>query len=77
MELTTIGKILAIIGVVLLLLGGALVLMDRFGIKLGQLPGDIRIQTDSFTCAFPLVSSILISLLLTVVLNVLIRWLNK
>ena len=77
MDLTAIGKILAILGAVFLLAGGALVLMGKFGIKLGQLPGDIRIQTDSFTCAVPLVSSILISLLLTVVLNVLLRWLNK
>ena len=66
-----------IIGAVLLLVGGGLVLMGKFGVKLGQLPGDIRIQTETFTCAFPLVSSILISLLLTVVLNVLLRWLNK
>ncbi|HAY84205.1 MAG TPA: DUF2905 domain-containing protein [Chloroflexi bacterium] len=77
MDLTAIGKILALIGVVLLLVGGSLVLLDRLGLRLGQLPGDIRIQTDSFSCAFPLVSSILISLLLTVVLNVLLRWLNK
>jgi len=77
MDLTAIGKILALIGVLLLLVGGSLVLLDRLGLRLGQLPGDIRIQTDSFSCAFPLVSSILISLLLTVVLNVLLRWLNK
>ena len=53
MDLTAIGKILAIIGAVLLLVGGGLVLMGKFGVKLGQLPGDIRIQTETFTCAFP------------------------
>lgn len=77
MDLNSIGKLLALFGVVLLLAGGGLILFDRFGIKLGQLPGDFRIQTDSFTCVFPLVSSILISVLLTVVINLLLRWLNK
>jgi hypothetical protein len=77
MDLSVIGKILALFGIVLLLVGGGLILMDKFGVKLGQLPGDFRIQTDSFTCVFPLVSSILISVLLTVVVNLLLRWMNK
>ena len=77
MDLSAIGKILALFGVVLLLVGSGLILMDKFGVKLGHLPGDLRIQTDSFTCVFPLVSSILISVLLTVVVNLVLRWLNK
>ncbi len=77
MDLNTIGKWIALLGAVMLLVGGGLILLDKIGIKLGQLPGDIRIETETFTCVFPLVSSILISLVLTIGLNLLIRLLNK
>jgi len=77
MDLSSIGKLLALIGILLLLIGGSLLLIDRLGIKIGQLPGNIRIQTDSLTCVFPLLSSILLSVFLTVVVNLVLRWLNK
>jgi DUF2905 family protein len=41
--------------------------------RLGRLPGDIFIERGSFTLFIPIVSSILISVLLTIVLNLFIR----
>jgi len=52
-----LGVVLAVVGV-LLLLGGKLP-------WLGRLPGDIFIQRDNFTFYFPLATSILISVLLS------------
>ena len=72
-----IARLLIILGLVLLLAGGALYVLARFGVQLGRLPGDIRIQTGNVTCVFPLVTSILLSIVLTVVLNLIIRFLNR
>ena len=69
--MSSLGKMLLIMGVVLLLVGGILVIGERFG--LGKLPGDIFIQKGNFTFFFPVVSSLIISLLLTLILNILKR----
>jgi hypothetical protein len=39
------------------------------GLPLGRLPGDIRIERDGFSFYFPLASSILVSVILTVIFN--------
>jgi len=65
-----IGKTLIFVGLGIVLLGGLLWLgggtLKQF--PLGRLPGDILIQKDNFTFYFPLVTSILLSLGLSVVL---------
>lgn len=71
------ARILIILGLVLLVIGGLLYILTRVGIPLGRLPGDIRIQTKNVTCVFPLVTSILLSIVLTIVLNLIVRYLNK
>ena len=66
MGLQGLGKALIIFGVVLILLGTALV----FGLKaswFGRLPGDIYIQKKNFTFYFPIATSILISVMLTAI----------
>ena len=63
-----LGKIIFILGVVLAVLG--LVLM--FGPKipwLGRLPGDIVIKRDNFTLYFPIATSILLSVVLSLILR--------
>lgn len=73
----SLARILMILGVVLLLAGGLLYLASRWQIPLGRLPGDIRIEGENFTCLFPLASMILLSVLLTILLNVIVRLLNR
>ncbi len=70
--LAEMGRMLVFLGVVLVFIGGFLLLMGRMG-PWGRLPGDIVIQKDNFSCFFPLTSMILISILLTIILNVIIR----
>jgi len=72
-----IARFLVIGGIVLILIGGGVYLAAKFGIPLGSLPGDIRIEGKNGSFYFPIMSSILVSILLTIILNVISRLLNK
>ena len=71
-----LGKLLVFLGFSIAVVGGALLLLSKIP-WLGQLPGDIRIERKGFSCFFPLATSIIISLLLTVVLNIVVRLLRR
>ena len=75
MDLQAMGRILALIGISMLVLGGLLWFGGRVG--LGTLPGDVRFNGDGWGCFMPIGTSILISLLLTIVLNIVLRFLNR
>ncbi|WHE08287.1 DUF2905 domain-containing protein [Thermoanaerobacterium thermosaccharolyticum] len=60
------GKALIGIGVVLVIIGIIFLLGGKFGI--GHLPGDIILKRDNFTFYFPLMSSIILSVVLTLIL---------
>jgi hypothetical protein len=72
-----IGRFLIIGGIVLVVIGGLVFLGARLGLPFGRLPGDIRIERDGFSFYFPLGSSILISILLTIIINVIFRFLRR
>ncbi len=76
MDLNDLGKWLLVLGLVIAAAGGLLWLLSRIPF-LGNLPGDIRIQTENFGCFIPLGTMILLSLILTVLLNIAVRLLNK
>lgn len=76
-EISTIGRWLLIFGLVVAAAGGLLWLADRIGLPLGRLPGDVRIEREGFSCFMPIASSILISLLLTLAINLIARWISK
>jgi hypothetical protein len=61
------GKILIIIGVFIILVGIILMSIDKipFLAKLGKFPGDIRIQRENFSFYFPITTSILLSIILS------------
>ncbi|MBI4442195.1 MAG: DUF2905 domain-containing protein [Acidobacteria bacterium] len=64
--LPTLGKFLIIAGVIFVALGVALLFTDRLPLpRMGRLPGDIIYRRGNFTFHFPVVTSILLSLLLT------------
>ena len=73
----TIARYLMIGGIVLFLIGGGVYLAVKFGIPLGRLPGDIRIEGENGGFYFPLTSSILVSVVLSILLNVITRLLKK
>ena len=72
-----IARFLVIGGIVLILIGGGVYLAAKFGIPLGRLPGDIRIEGENGSFYFPIASSILVSVVLTVVINLIMRFFRK
>jgi len=72
-----ISRFLMIGGVILFLIGGGIFLASKFGIPLGRLPGDIRIEGENGSFYFPITSSILVSVVLTIILNIFFRFLKK
>ena len=62
------GRLLVILGVALAVIGGIVMLLSRTGLPLGRLPGDILYRGKNTTFYFPLASSILISVVLSIVL---------
>ena len=76
MTFLDLGKWLVLAGLGLALLGGMIWLLGHIPF-FGNLPGDIRIQTQNFGCFFPLVSMIVLSILATIILNIIIRIANK
>jgi hypothetical protein len=72
-----IARFLVIGGIILILIGGGVYLAAKFGIPLGRLPGDIRIEGQNGSFYFPITSSILVSVILTILLNVIARFLKK
>jgi hypothetical protein len=75
--LSHLARLLVILGVVFIVAGGVVYLFGRLNLPLGRLPGDIRIQRENFTCLFPLTTMILLSIGLSVVLNIVLRLLNR
>ncbi|MCB0120232.1 MAG: DUF2905 domain-containing protein [Anaerolineales bacterium] len=72
----SIARYLMLGGIILFLIGGGIFLASKFGIPLGRLPGDIRIEGQNSGFYFPITTSILVSVLLTILVN-LIGWLLK
>jgi len=62
-DLQQLGKVLLFVALGMALTGMVLWLLGRAG--LGSLPGDIKIQGQSWSCYIPIATSILLSLVLT------------
>ena len=72
--MTDLGKLLIVLGGVLILAGILVLVVGRLHLPLGRLPGDIIYRGKNTTFYFPLATSILLSVLLTVVLYVIGKW---
>jgi len=72
-----LAKYLVIGGVILILIGGGVYLASKFGLPLGRLPGDIHIEGQNGSFYFPVVTSILVSIVLTILLNIIVRLFRK
>ena len=74
-DLSGLGRVLLVAGLVIAAIGGLLVVAGRVpGLdRLGRLPGGIVVQRGPVTVFLPIVSSIVISVLLTIVVNLILR----
>jgi len=72
-----LARLFILLGIMFLVIGGLIVLANRINLPLGKLPGDIHIVRENFTCFFPIVTTILLSIVLTIVLNLAVRFLGR
>ena len=68
--MSDLGKLLIILGILLVVVGVSLTLLSRTNLPLGRLPGDILYRGKNTTFYFPLATSILLSVVLTVLLYI-------
>ncbi len=71
----SIGKVLILVGVFIVVLGLSLVLWQRVPL-LGRIPGDIFVQKGDLQLFFPIATCLIVSILLTVAVNFIIRLLR-
>jgi hypothetical protein len=67
-----LGRLLILAGALLIIVGVALLVAPRIP-WLGRLPGDLRIERPRFRLYFPLATSLLVSVVLTILLNLFAR----
>jgi hypothetical protein len=72
MDVSQVGKLVVVAGVVLVALGAVIMLAGRVPF-IGQLPGDFQFRRGNTTIYFPLATMLLISLILTILLNLIFR----
>ena len=71
-----IGKILLIVGGIIVILGLILIFSQHIPF-LGKLPGDIFVKKEGFSFYFPIVTLLVLSILVTIIVNVILHFLNK
>ena len=69
-----LGKALLGLGLLLVVIGAGLMLAARFGLPLGRLPGDFAYRGKNVSFNFPLGTSILISIALSVLFYLISHW---
>jgi DUF2905 family protein len=69
-----IGKLLIGLGLVLVLAGALLTVLGRANLPLGRLPGDFVYRGKNTTFYFPLATSVVVSVLLSIVMYVVGKW---
>ncbi len=72
--MTDFGKLLIVFGAILMVAGLVLLLLGRTHLPIGRLPGDIIYRGKNTTFYFPLATSILLSVILSLIFYVLGKW---
>jgi hypothetical protein len=71
-DLNSLAKMLIVVGLFILVSGVILLLLGKLP-HIGKLPGDIYVKKGNFTFYFPIATGILLSIILTLVLNLFFR----
>jgi hypothetical protein len=69
-----LGKLLIVLGVALVGAGVLVMLLGRMHLPLGRLPGDFLYRGKNTTVYFPLMTSVVVSVVLSILLYVVGRW---
>ena len=73
MDLSSLGKLLVTVGLLIAIAGGLLWLLGLSPLGVGRLPGDIHLRGERWSFYFPLTTCIIISIILTILLNIFVR----
>ena len=73
-NITELGKLLIAIVLIFLVAGAVLTIVGRTGLPLGRLPGDIVYRGKNTAFYFPLATSLLLSVILSIVFYLIQRW---
>jgi hypothetical protein len=73
-KMTDLGKLLILIGLMVVVAGVLVSVMGRANLPFGRLPGDFVYRGKNTTFYFPLATSVLVSVVLSIVLYVVGRW---
>lgn len=72
--MSDVGRILIFAGIALAVVGGVILLLDRFpGLPFGRLPGDFSWERGGTRVYFPLTTMIVVSVVLTILVNLVLR----
>lgn len=75
--MSDIGRLLIIFGIGLAVVGGIILLLGKVpGLPFGKLPGDFSWESGSTKIYFPLATMIVVSIILTILVNVVLRLLR-
>ena len=66
--MSDLGRILILFGLLLIVLGVALIVFARLNVPLGRLPGDLSWRGRGWTVSFPLATSLLLSVVVSLIL---------
>lgn len=73
--LTQVGRIFIYVGIGLVIIGAVLLLLNRIpGLNLGRLPGDLTWEKGNVRIFIPIGTMVLVSLILTILLNIFFRF---
>ena len=71
------GKFLLYIGLCIATIGVIVMVLGKFSFPIGKLPGDIQVDKQGWSFSFPIVSCLIVSLILTVLLNLFFYFKNR
>ena len=77
MKMENLARYIILAGILLIVIGVIVFGLAKLNLPLGRLPGDIHIEGKNGSFYFPLTTSILVSVVLTILLNVIGRFLRK
>lgn len=73
MDAGNLGKWIVFTGLFLVAVGAIVWAVAKLGLPLGQLPGDVHVKGDRSSFYFPIVTCIVVSVVLTILLNIIGR----
>ena len=77
MKMENIARFIILAGIALIVIGVIVLGLAKLNFPLGRLPGDIRIESQNGSFYFPITTSILVSIILTVLINLIGRFLKR